>query len=290
MRTHIILLILTIMLFAIACEDTVVNGRPGDDSFLFHLDVVDSSGDPRPGLSIGVWNELSLPHFVGQSESQGNALSEPPFVTTVTCLTPVACRANLTIFDLENNPVDTLLDENVYAGEWTVTWSGPEEPVANGVYKCIYSAYDSDSDALLYRDSIWMVLWQPDPAVSIIGYNDSDGSFETRDSLLFPNIFELPKIPQTGEDDWNVIDSFTVLDHVHITLTDTLTGTSQEFIETVIKGRNLIKLEWASPAIPSSHGGNVNTESDRLNLMPSDPQPPIPDEFELRQNYPNPFN
>jgi hypothetical protein len=278
------------MLIAIACGDSSVNGPPKDDRFLFHLDVVDGNGDPRPGLSVSVWNELSLPHFTGTDDEQGSALSGPSFMTTVTCLTPVACHVNLTIFDLENNPVDILLNENVYAGEWPVTWNGPSEPITNGVYKCVYSAYDDDTEVLIYRDSIWMVLWQQDPAASIIGYNDAEGSFETRDSLLFPNTFELPEIPLTIEFDWTVVDTFTVLDDVCITLTDTLTGNRQEFIYRVTKGRNFIELEWAPSSADSSANGNVNTESDKPNLMPSDPQPPPPDEFELRQNYPNPFN
>ncbi|MCK4655457.1 MAG: hypothetical protein KAT85_00445, partial [candidate division Zixibacteria bacterium] len=219
MRTHITLLIFAIMLFAIACEDGSVNGPPEDDRFLFHLDAVDENGGPRPGLSISVWNELSLPHFAGTDEAQGSALSGTHFATTVTYLTPVACHVNLAIFDLENKLVDILLNDTVYAGEWPVTWNGPAEPISNGVYKCVYSAYDDDAEVLLYRDSIWMVLWRQDPVASVIGYNDSDGSFETRDSLLFPNIFELPKIPQTGQDDWTVIDSFTLLDDVYIILT-----------------------------------------------------------------------
>ncbi len=289
MRTSICLLFCVASFLLVSCsEDTILNGRPPYDGFLFHIDV---SGPGRVSdLRVSTWSKLSIPSSTPDLPPDGNATGMPCFSTAVTFLSPVACLIDLTVFDLENKPVDTLVDNYVLAGETSTEWSGPSENTPGGVYKCIASAYDPDGGTLIYRDSIWMVMWQPDPEITVIGYTGSDGSFETSDSLLFPSTFKPPRIPRTGEQDDTVIDSFTVLDTIVIALTDTVTNKLRTFTRKITNGRNFFELEWEPLSPQPTDRISAGDMPVMVNTKPHDPQPPTPTEFELRQNYPNPFN
>lgn len=280
---------MAVLIVAVSCDDSTTSSLPVDDSFLFKVEVTDSSGDRLSGVRISAYNKLSEWPLATDGDQSSTAMNAVQFATTITLLQPVACHVDIAVFDLHGGLIDTLLDADVEAGETTTDWSDLPDMIQPGAYRCIATAYDLQTSTPLYRDSILMVLWQPVPDFSVLGHTDSRGLFETQDSLLFPNTMTLPPIPVTTMADPTVIDSFSILDTVRIVLTDTTTSVMRSFVRTVTNGRNVFELNWdEGDAMP------LPVQSDYVFEYPTRPsneqQVPPPEEFELLQNYPNPFN
>jgi hypothetical protein len=154
------------------------------------------------------------------------------------------------------------------------------------VYRCRFTAADTATGAVLFRDSIQVVLWQPDPAVAVVGFSSAGGIVESSDSLLFPSIFDLPPFIRTDATGPTPLGTFTIPDSCTITLTDTLYGRSAVYGRRITPGSNTFILTWnPSGVVPlmAGPGSDERPIPARFSTFPSV-------EWRLSQNYPNPFN
>jgi hypothetical protein len=287
--TGIVALALAISLISCGESNPVDNHQP-DDRFLFRVEIKDAGNNPVQDIRVSIWNKFLDFEKMSSGGVSGEFNPDPNGLTIMTLQKPLACRADLTIRDLGNDVVRVFSSDTSEAGVTQYTWT-PDPTVHSGVYKCIASTFDLDTDDPLFTDSIWMMFWQPDPAVSVLGFSDETGVYETRDSLWFPNLFDIPDIKITTELSPTVVAEIALSDTVVITLTDTLTSMQMQVEREVTKGENIFDIVW-SPSlvdIPETPDPIDQTEIERSPMENPYP-PPVPNEFEILQNYPNPFN
>jgi hypothetical protein len=161
------------------------------------------------------------------------------------------------------------------------------QQVPTRVYKCHLIAQDTTSGAILFKDSIYAVLWQPDASISILGWTGTNGTFETQDTLFFPNVMALPPLVRMGLNG-DSLGTFTIKDSVTITLTDTSTNRSLQFAGTVKKGVNDIQLTWNPIAGSPNNGAEARAVSSNVCQVTRVAKTTL--EWKLKQNFPNPFN
>ncbi len=252
--------------------------------FSVSITVTDTLSRPVRGLQISVLTGLA-----GVQRPLRSALPPSQIFTASTTLgfeCAQTARVSLTVLDLDNRPVSTIVDQALLgAGSYSFTWSTPRD-LPTRVFKCRFMARDTANNSLLFADSNYAVLWQRDPMLAAIGTTSAAGTFTTPDSLLFPNVLALPPLVLTGSLDPTPLGEFSVRDTVTFVLTDTVSRRSQFFHAVTGNGPNILALLWnpSSPLSPANHGGIVPPESS----SPGGPGGGLT--WKLRQNYPNPFN
>jgi hypothetical protein len=269
---------------SLACDHGMTPST-GQDPFSFRVSVTKEAGTPKPNVRVSLCPPTglgSLPKLIyGESPREINSSS------TINFAVASAARITLLLSDLDGSPIQRLVDnELLQAGLYACTISLQRSEGAK-VMKCRLVATDTASGISLFRDSIYVTLWQPDPDLAILGYTSLSGTFESRDTLLFPYILSLPPIIVT-RDDPTPLGTFTFPDSCLITLTDTSSATHMTFIRHLIRGANEFKVTWNPTGMPSP-----GVQNGRSSL----PWPvhAIPGElaalnWQLYQNYPNPFN
>ena len=139
-----------------------------------------------------------------------------------------------------------------------------------------------------YNGTIYLTLWQTDPATSIIGYTDNNGIFETSDSLSFPSALDVPLQTYTTQTGPESVGVFSIPLSVTIMAVDTVSKKYMSVVKNVIKGKNEFELTWnpVHLSLEKNAGNNgfvlVNPDTG-IRVI-------IPKETRLYQNYPNPFN
>ena len=141
----------------------------------------------------------------------------------------------------------------------------------------------------LFKDSIYITLLDNSPENSILGYTSKSGTFETTDSLSFPNILTLPPIVETNATGPAPIGVFSFSQSIVITLIDTVTSRSVSYVRQVIKGQNVFNLTWNPSSGSTSTNPSVSMERlERMNPFSADTIILPPPRWELTQNFPNP--
>lgn len=209
--------------------------------------------------------------------------------STITFALAYQASVTLSVFDMRDSLVSTIVDDRLEAGHYSANWAiQVQRPTS--VFKYILVARATMSGAILFRDSLFAVLQQPDADVSILGWTSRDGSVSTNDERLFPNTLDLPPLIRTGSGGPDSIGVFAIQDTVTIIVSDTVTHRQMEFNRVVNKGvTNFIQLVW-NPA--SALRGSLDkhaVEKRHEGVTKSGLQTP-PFDWALRQNYPNPFN
>jgi hypothetical protein len=297
MRYLISLMLLAAVFCTFSCSKKSTNGEPPPpppppEPFSFRVTVTDVGGDSLEGIRISGWNHLSIPFPAsasGQDDPADMAAGRPSYTTTFAFSANTACNADLSVYDLAGDPVITLVDEYLSgSGTRVRTWHEPSGGLATGVYKCVLNCTDSLTGSLMFADSIYAVLYRPDADISVFGFTGSDGVFETGDSLLFPNTFELPSLVNTDQGG-NPQGTFSIFDTVTIVLTDTATGKQQEFQRTVTSGKNEFELTWdpAAAMLPKVMNGWADHQRSPAVVRKT---ASMASEWKLWQNYPNPFD
>jgi len=223
------------------------------------------------------------------------------------------CRVIYSIYDVTGEKICTLVDDTLSADIYRFVWDGLScdlsEPVPTiaGAYRAAFEAWDLDTNELLHTDEVVAVLYPGDPEQTILGYANKDGKFSTTWKQFFPHLYDWEPFIATDEQA-NPMGTFSYLDLVRITLTDTSAHLSQ-YIDVVVKdGPNSFTLTW-NPGKVHSWQSNIDmkqinshsitrtskqTSGQSTIQVPisvntkSDPPPPPP--FTVHQNYPNPFN
>ena len=107
---------------------------------------------------------------------------------------------------------------------------------------------DSKKENILYQDSIYVILWQPDPRLALIGKTDSEGNIKIEDKARFPYFYNLPLIPRTGTDSPEIIGSVQSSENVTISLSNESFTISINYNKTVKDGPNNYNLAWEQQA------------------------------------------
>jgi hypothetical protein len=252
--------------------------------FSLSISVTDSLSRPVNGLQVSVLTWLAgVPSPSAPSARQSH---HPLAATTFGYDVASPSRVSLTIVDLDNSPVASIVDQVVTnPGSYLATWS-VHQRFPTRVFKCRFFARDTTTGAVLFADSNEVVLWQQDASLAVIGSTSSIGAFTTRDSLLFPNILTLPPLVLTSAAAPAPLGLFSVRDTVTIVLTDTLSQRSQNYQRVIVNGVNTLSLLW-TPSAPS-----LMTKSREIpsSVRSSSSLARKGVAWGLWQNYPNPFN
>ncbi len=279
-----LLVIVTVVLFA-SCNDTSTgDGGSGPGNFLLKIGVRNAQGNPVQGLRVSAWNmNLLLGPYQRYPETR-------PLKTTATSSigfeVPKASRVTLTFLEMDETTYSIPVDHRVMnAGAYQFSFQ-VNQGLGTRVYKCRMVAQDSSNGNQLFADSVYLVLWQPDAYLSVLGTTSSTGEIVMTDSLRFPNVLSLPGLVRTGNDP-TPLEIFSLPDSVMIVAMDTVAGKAQEFRHVVQKGTNEIQLVWnPTPSSGSIQPIGIDRRPTRL-LRDSST---APTKWKLHQNYPNPFN
>ena len=277
--------LLVAALFLASCDDgeIIVNGPPG---FSFRVEVKDIDSDRVEDIRVSAWNHISIDFSPMQKGSYREKAAHPPATMFSFSLASDA-TIDFSMYDLAGVLVERLIDSNLTAGAHAYEWYTTGQ-IPSGVYKCHLNAHDTLTNELLFEDFVYAVLWQPDPEVSVLGFTSTTGVYETHDSLLFPNVFDLPPMIHTSTDP-TPLGTFSFRDTVTIWLTDTTTGKQQMFEKIVRRGTNNITLTWDPPAATARPVAGTQAEPSQRLINIKNVTSPL-QEWRLDQNYPNPFN
>jgi hypothetical protein len=86
----------------------------------------------------------------------------------------------------------------------------------------------------------------PDVYLTIVGSTAPDGSFETRNSLVFPGLFTLPDIVMASAAG-DSLGLFRYTDTVTVVLSDLAAHTRVSYDRVLLNGPNVYKLLWNPP-------------------------------------------
>jgi len=200
------------------------------------------------------------------------------------------CFVGLSLYTLDGQLKGRLVSEQQYAGAYSIRVQ-LSEIIGTAVYKCkLITGTDSLMSTKLFQDSIYVVLWQPDPSQSFVGKTDTNGNLKITDKSLFPFFYELPPIPHTGEDGPDTIGYITFSDNITIALSDELYSNSISYDKVIKDGANVFQLEWDTnnAMISTPQSNTVHTISTITYQKPAISK--IDWDWKLYQNYPNPFN
>ena len=269
---------------SIACDQGTAP-PPTQEPFFFRVVVKDQAGNPMPNVRVSVVPPFDLGSLLKSSTQQSPlGLSAS---STVNFEIATVARASLFLNDLDGSTIQKLAENRIFnVGLYAYRFTLQRTDGAR-VMVCRLVASDTATGNIVFRDSIFVTLWQPDYQVAIMGYTSGTGTFESRDTLAFPYILSLPPIVVTRTDP-SPLGTFSFPDSCMITLTDTAKATRMTFGRRLVHGPNEIIITWNPTGSPNPipRGG---ASSD---LPPSAPSSGIQNAFEWRlfQNYPNPFN
>lgn len=288
-------LILAASLISAACTDNATlppmqapPPYPLGDS-LFAIEVKDTAGNPVPGLRVSSWFDLSIDFFSSDKSMSRRVEESLRYATVIRFSLLLTSRVELSVLDMSGALVRKLVDEVKPTGLHSVVWGGAPN-LLGGVYKCRLIARDVLFNNVLFADSIYAVLWMPDPEQSVMGVTDSKGRYATNNSLRFPSVLDLPPLVSTdalcqiGED-------FAIEDTVTIVLTDTDSGDRQTYQRTIKKGSNKFALVWnpkPTAQVAAAAEKRRRTSADEPVCEAKSGKQQL--EWRLYQNCPNPFN
>lgn len=259
-----------------------------DHTFSLKLSVKDTHGNPVPGLRVSMINDITP--SVGMTKRIPGNPARPQAVTTIGFDAPVVFRGSLSVVSMRGIPLADLIDGAPRRqGSYQVNWTTPAQ-LPSGVYQCRFVATDSSGGSVLFRDSMFVSLYQVDPASCVIGWTNVSGILETGDPSLFPSLLQLPPLRMTDASGPSVIGTFTYADSVTITLSDTLNHLGMVGRGVVRQGQNAIDILWMPTAMSGASGYITQQKSSLPDSSVTPDSSVVPTQWKLRQNYPNPFN
>lgn len=219
---------------------------PEKELFSFKVKVVDNTNKPLPNMKLGVYF-----HFTNQFFEKGitKVVNTNFGTTSIRYTVNTLCKISLTAKDLENRVARQLIDNDIhYAGNYEVKFTTGD--LFPGVYKCILEAKDTLNKNTLFKDSIHAVLWHTDPIFNGIGFTDGNGTFETKNKIYFPSLYELPEFIRTLEESPEPLGTFRIVDSITILVTysDNVLNWTQTYSRKLTKNTNSYELIFLGPA------------------------------------------
>jgi hypothetical protein len=283
---YIYLLFLAVSL--LSCKKSTTGPNDTQKDFLVHIQVTNSSNQPVSGLRISMWNVLFASDTAKITTAATTSYTSSASTSIEFALAKVS-DVSLTVTELNDKPFSTILTGIKKAGMFYHVITTFSTSWGTHVYKCQLAAIDTATDSVSTATT-YLVLHQPNPAVAVFGYTSSTGSFETTDSLCFPNLFTLPPLTRTTENSSDSTGIFSIPDSVQICLTDTSSGLSQVYSAVIKGGENIMSLKW-NPTSSSSVSSVIHKNSKcTTSILPVVIPVNTPTNTKLYQNYPNPFN
>ena len=275
----------TILFFLsfIGCNDnpTEVN----DDLFNVEIQVVNLNGNPLQNINVSTWNKINYSNTPPKMVSGNSIKASSSIMYTL----PERCYIELKTYLLNGALRENVISGYYEAGAYQVTLN-MNDTIGTGVYKVkMITSSDSISNNIIFQDSIYIVLWQPDPVYSIIGKTDNTGKIRTNNKLFFPHLLGLTSIPHTIETGPEIINYFTLSDTVVITLSDESFTKNISYEREIKNGKNEIKLTW-DDTLQKYFKHTKHNENNFFKSNIIKDTIVIPTEWRLYQNYPNPFN
>jgi hypothetical protein len=242
-------LMLSIIILTISC------GQNGNESssFSFTIHVTDANNNPIEGVEVFVNNKLSSDY---KNEIRSSTLIKFDLVQD--------CNLQLTIYNLNNRLVNSLIDEEYEYGSYAYNYSSnyydSGEPILGGcnILKCNILATEIETGQILYDETMFMCRYT---FCDEIGITDSNGEFFTDNNLYFPHLYEVPEMQRKDESN-NVIGTFSLTDLIEIEIYDPISETSQMFERVVEEGNNSFELIWNTES-SESNTNSINTVNNR---------------------------
>jgi hypothetical protein len=238
------------------------------------VQVLDESGDPVPGLLMGLVSDN--PYL---QDGKGEKAAARIEVTI-----PTRCWVRFAILDIEGEVVQWLVNGEWVPGVYSVAWDGTDDDGArrnSGRYTAAVQTFDLETDELLAEGSVDMLMCILDPVRKHVGVTDEEGRIVLLDWKLFPQLYDrepMTTYDETGE----AMGELQPTNAMIFTFADTLGGGGMTFRRDV-PGPVDLEFVWAStPAIVSDAPGKGVT----VIRMPPGPT----HVFKVGPVYPNPFN
>lgn len=271
----------------ISCKsDSTGPSKETPKPFSLKILVQSPEGAPRAGLRISLINQLIYTLSSKSSGFDNTLRARSPLATsTLRFEVPVVCKVDLTAFEMDGSVAANYLTGYTAAVGAHVANCSINGAIGSHVYKFRLTARDPSSGAILFMDSIYAALVQYDATLSRLGSTGLDGTFETSDSLRFPNLLSLPPLIATDATG-TTNGTFIFPDTVTIMLTDTVSSTTEMFAIPVTKGAQVDTLVW-------THGLPKALEDTGTAESPGTKVSRITESaftWKLEQNYPNPFD
>ena len=193
---------------------------PDNETFSFKVKAVDIFNKPIPNLKVGFYFNL-------KDASNKNILKVQKDInygnTSLMFSLEQMCNVELAVYDLEGNIKEKLISIDKHPpGIYEVLYvTGDLFP---GVYNCVLTAKDTLGNKIIFKDSVYSVLYHTNPVYNGIGFTKTDGTFNTNKKVIFPSLYKLPTLIETGIAGPEQIGAFSIGDSVTILLTDTLTN------------------------------------------------------------------
>ncbi len=278
-KKYLLIFFLTLI---VSCSEKSVEPTE-DNTFSIELQVRDTNGNALPNINISIWSILNYSDTL-------EIVSLPYDIKSVSIIRYdllQKCFVDLSIYNLDGQKKENLVSGQFVAGRYILQLF-MHEIIGTGVYKCkIITSTDSLKNNILFQDSIYVVLWQPDPVVSLVGITDSNGKLKITDKSLFPFFYKLPSIPHTSETGPCPIGYFTFSDSVVIALSNESFSKTVLFKKEIKDGPNTFLLTWSQ-----NIGKNIQIKatSDSKEYVHFKKLNSTVINWKLYQNYPNPFN
>ncbi len=241
------------LLLFISCNDNSADPII-DDPFLVSIKVVDSSGNPVPDLNISIWNKLP---FMNQADKH-RIINQITASSSINFRVSEESFISISLYDLNNKFINYIAAGNYQQGVYEISLI-LNEIIGTAVYKCVMNAStDSTGNDILFRDSIYITLWQPDPKYSLVGSTNQQGELSIDNKMLFPHLYDPPQIPRTSEASPEILGYINISDSVTIALSDSTYMSSIEYHHLIIDGENKFTLVWdGNTAEGSVHKQNI---------------------------------
>ncbi len=285
-------ILLVTIVFFLSCKDDGTGPIIGDTNFSFKIIVKDTAGNPVNGLRVSAWGILSIENELGFNKtrvpSQFNKTDNILAQSTLHFSLAANAYVLLSVFNLRNQETDNLVEQVLYAGQYSVSWALPFGS-PTGVYKIRLNA---SNDSIHFQDSIYAVYHNHDPEQNVVGWTTNDGVLEVADTLIFPKILDLPQFIYTNQAGPDSLGTFYYTDSVAVVLSDTEAQKQQKYYVTVGKQKNTYNLIWNPPNnVSASIKQDFYSVTRRQSILADTViiiLPPL--KWKLMQNYPNPFN
>ncbi|MCP4572836.1 MAG: hypothetical protein GY838_10830 [bacterium] len=251
-----------------ACSDDPAEPEP----FAVSVKVVDTAGDPVPGLKMNVTsNNDFLQDHIGKA-----AVAIPMTIIAET-------RVCVTIEDVAGRVVRNLVDQQLPAGQHRIVWNGRDDTdvhLHSGYYVARLVVHELGTDAVIWQGTAPMLMALLDSDHSPVGVTDDRGKIVLRDMTLFPHLYDLPPFSARNENG-EIMGQLELNEEMIFTFGDTITHTRM-YVVTEISGSDRLEFLWAPRPAPAPPKAQTT--------MPVRIVPAAEPDYGIGPVYPNPFN
>ncbi len=280
------IILLMVLLFLVSC------GGGGTDPFVdspFSLEIT-VLGSGSSDIAVAIWNDIELNYeraFKHGKNERINAVSTLPFTISE------QYHVNVIAYNMNGEISERLIEfQPLMPGKYQVSIRNWQSGLGTVVRKWVIKAYsDTTTKEIVFRDSIYSVLHQPDPDIACIGNIDKNGRLTTTNKNLFPSLFNIPALNLTDASSSDVVGLINFSDTYYIALKNLETGECRIFEKQIRVGENSFNLIWNEGSkfnITSSPIKRQIGETDIITKI--DTSVAIPLVNKLEQNFPNPYN